>query len=305
MKRTIRLLVATIFGLGGAIAADSARAGMLYRCERSDHAVVYTNVAQTAARCKVVSRYTEASTRKSPAPGSLAATRAWDYQERPDVKAHSAGVTTTAPAVGSGPVAIAAPVAIKPSNPSPRILRGSVYRVERNNGVTEYTNVRPRGGKFAVLFTYIATCVACDVHSTIDWTHVPLHLDDYRGEIARAAADSGISIALLRAVIHAESAFNPLAISAKGAQGLMQLMPGTAGDLGVADVFDASENIEGGARYLAQLLKDFHGDERLATAAYNAGEAAVQKYGGVPPYDETKLYVKRVATLRRRYQKAL
>ncbi|MGA8277153.1 MAG: lytic transglycosylase domain-containing protein [Rhodanobacteraceae bacterium] len=310
MKRTIQLLAAAIFGLSGAVAAGSARAGVLYRCERSDHAIVYTNVVQTAARCKVVSRYTEASAKKGPAPGSLAAERAWDYQERPDqerpdVKAHSAGVTTTAPAVAPGRVASAGPAAAPGGRPSPRILRGSVYRVERKSGITEYTNVKPRDGRFSVLFTYIATCVACDVHSKIDWAHVRLHLDDYRGEIAKAAADSGVSVALLRAVIHAESAFNPLAISAKGAQGLMQLMPGTAGDLGVADVFDASENIEGGARYLAQLLKDFKGDERLATAAYNAGEAAVQKYGGVPPYDETRLYVKRVATLRHRYQKAL
>ncbi|MCR6700705.1 MAG: lytic transglycosylase domain-containing protein [Dokdonella sp.] len=104
--------------------------------------------------------------------------------------------------------------------------------------------------------------------------------------------------------MHAESAFNPLALSHKGAQGLMQLMPGTAGDLGVVDAFDIGENIRGGARYLAQMLKSFNGDERLATAAYNAGPGAVQKHGGVPPYAETKLYVERVATLRERYGKA-
>jgi len=106
-------------------------------------------------------------------------------------------------------------------------------------------------------------------------------------------------------VIHAESAFNPMAMSNKGAQGLMQLMPGTAGDLGVSDAFDAAQNIDGGARYLAQLLRDFNGDVKLAAAAYNAGEAAVQKYGGVPPYDETQVYVARVQQLRDRYQKAL
>ncbi|MGB2788164.1 MAG: lytic transglycosylase domain-containing protein, partial [Dokdonella sp.] len=119
------------------------------------------------------------------------------------------------------------------------------------------------------------------------------------------ATDYGVDAALLRAVIHAESAFNPMAVSAKGAQGLMQLMPGTANDLGVADAFDAQQNIRGGAQYLAQMLREFDGDERLATAAYNAGPGAVQKYENVPPYAETQVYVERVATLKERYRKAL
>jgi soluble lytic murein transglycosylase-like protein len=85
----------------------------------------------------------------------------------------------------------------------------------------------------------------------------------------------------------------------------MQLMPGTANDMGVADAFDAVQNIRGGERYLSMLLRNFKGDAQLATAAYNAGPGAVQKYGGVPPYDETQMYVQRVATLRDRYAKAL
>lgn len=186
-----------------------------------------------------------------------------------------------------------------------RVVRGSVYRVQRKDGILEYTNVRPKTGAFAVLFTYIATCVACDVHSRIDFARTALNLEAYRNEIASAAADYGVDTALLRAVIHAESAFNPLAVSNKGAQGLMQLMPSTANDLGVIDAFDVAQNIRGGARYLAQLLQTFDGDPRLATAAYNAGPGAVQKYGGVPPYDETRVYVERVATLRDRYRKAL
>ena len=132
-----------------------------------------------------------------------------------------------------------------------------------------------------------------------------LNLDAFKDEIAAAAASTAVDIALLRAVIHAESAFNPMALSNKGAQGLMQLMPGTAGDLGVDDAFDVAQNIGGGAKYLAQLLKDFNGNTQLATAAYNAGESAVQKYGGVPPYDETQVYVQRVEQLRDRYKKAL
>jgi hypothetical protein len=189
--------------------------------------------------------------------------------------------------------------------PMPRILRGAVYKVQRKDGITEYTNVKPAGGAFAVLFTYIATCVACDIHSKINFARTALNIDAYKDEIAAAAADYGVDSALLRAVIHAESAFNPLALSNKGAQGLMQLMPDTANDMGVADAFDASQNIRGGARYLSMLLKNFNGNAQLATAAYNAGPGAVQKYGGVPPYDETQVYVQRVATLRDRYAKAL
>ena len=165
--------------------------------------------------------------------------------------------------------------------------------------------MKPSGGAFAVLFTYIATCVACDIHSKIDFARTALHLDAYKDEIAAAAADFGLDSALLHAVIHAESAFNPMAMSNKGAQGLMQLMPDTANDMGVADAFDAVQNIRGGARYLAMLLKNFNGDAQLATAAYNAGPGAVQKYRGVPPYDETQVYVQRVAQLRDRYAKAL
>lgn len=214
-------------------------------------------------------------------------------------------------AVRTATLALASPSASaiapqpKAETPVPRILRGAVYKVERKGGITEYTNVKPAGSAFAVLFTYIATCIACDIHSKIDFARTALNLGAYKAEIAAAAADFGVDTSLLRAVIHAESAFNPMALSNKGAQGLMQLMPGTAGDLGVADAFDAAQNIRGGARYLAQLLKSFNGNSQLATAAYNAGQGAVQKYHGIPPYDETQLYVQRVATLRERYQKAL
>ncbi|MDE1897745.1 MAG: lytic transglycosylase domain-containing protein, partial [Xanthomonadaceae bacterium] len=189
-----------------------------------------------------------------------------------------------------------------------RILRGSVYRVTLADGTVEYTNVRPVGitvKRVDMLFTYISTCFACSTHSGIDWATTPLRVHAYAPEIASAASRYGVDPALLRAVIHAESAFDPRAVSDKGAQGLMQLMPGTAADMGVRDAFLPGQNIDGGARYLAQLLRDFHGNERLATAAYNAGEAAVRKYNGIPPYDETRLYVQRVALLHRRYRAAI
>ena len=156
-----------------------------------------------------------------------------------------------------------------------------------------------------MLFTYISTCVACNLHSTIRWNRVALNLDAYAGTIRTASIEYGVDEAFLRAIIHAESAFNPRALSIKGAQGLMQLMPGTASDMGVLDAFNSDQNIRGGARYLSLLLHDFNGNERLAAAAYNAGPGAVQRYKGVPPYAETEVYVERVETLRRRYGAAI
>ena len=155
-----------------------------------------------------------------------------------------------------------------------------------------------------MLFTYISTCFACNIHSNVNWNSTALNVNAYRAEVTAAAAEFGVDPSLLRAVIHAESAFNPNAISNKGAEGLMQLIPETASDMGVNNPFDVSQNIRGGAQYLAGLLKQFKGDERMATAAYNAGPQNVLKYNGVPPFDETRVYVDRVATLRQRYHSA-
>ena len=111
----------------------------------------------------------------------------------------------------------------------------------------------------------------------------------------------GLDSNLLRAVIKCESDFNHLAVSRAGAQGLMQLMPGTARLVKVNDPFDASQNLEGGARYLKYLLDSFE-DTTLALAAYNAGEGAVRRHGGVPPYTETRNYVKAVLSQHERYR---
>ncbi|UXI69493.1 lytic transglycosylase domain-containing protein [Tahibacter amnicola] len=299
--RLIRGLVA----LALACAAWPAFAGELFRCSGKNGEMAYTNKPAGYANCVKVAGYKENNARpvtaatapaaSSPGfvPGSAPAANAkpgqWNYQD----STASAG---TPPAAGT---ASAAPVA---KSESPKVLRGAVYKVNKANGITEYTNIRPAGKHYQVLFTYISTCFACDVHSKVNFSSVRLNRDAYRAEIAAAAAEFGLDESLLRAVVHAESAFNPNALSNKGAQGLMQLMPGTADDMGVDNPFDAVQNIRGGAQYLSLQLKNFQGDERRAIAAYNAGPANVTKYGGVPPFDETQVYVSRVSTLRDRYR---
>lgn len=117
--------------------------------------------------------------------------------------------------------------------------------------------------------------------------------------IAEAAAKERLDPALLRAVVRTESNFNHRAVSRVGARGLMQIMPGTAGELGKANALDHTqprENILAGAKYLRILINEFAGDLKLAVAAYNAGPAAVRKHGGIPPFAETREYVKRVLT---------
>lgn len=125
----------------------------------------------------------------------------------------------------------------------------------------------------------------------------------YGAVIEQTAGRFGIDAALLHAVISVESGYNPNAISRRGAGGLMQLMPETAKRYGVANVFDPADNVRGGAQYLSELLKMFQNDLQLALAAYNAGEAAVLKYGKrIPPYRETATYVPRVVDFYHKYR---
>jgi len=112
--------------------------------------------------------------------------------------------------------------------------------------------------------------------------------------INEIAVEHGVDPKLVKAVIRAESAFNPSAVSPKGAMGLMQLMPGTAMDMGVQDPYHPIQNLRGGVGYLKEMLRLFNNDLVLALAAYNAGPNAVKQYGGVPPYEETQQYIQRV-----------
>jgi soluble lytic murein transglycosylase-like protein len=121
--------------------------------------------------------------------------------------------------------------------------------------------------------------------------------------IRKAAKRYQVDPSLIRAIIMAESSYNPKAVSKKGAMGLMQLMPRTAEALGVEDSFNPEHNINGGVRYFKQLLNQFDGDVKLALAAYNAGSGRVREYNGIPPFKATQYYIKKVFEYRKGYQK--
>ncbi len=175
----------------------------------------------------------------------------------------------------------------------------AIYKFRDRKGVVNYTNVLPKGVTPQIVMVY---CPACDPASKVDFSHVQLKITDFGPHIKAAIAKNPVDEALVRAIIQAESAYNPYALSKAGAQGLMQLMPGTAAQYGVSDSYDAQQNINGGVAYLRFLLDMFDGDVRLASAAYNAGENNVLKYAGVPPFAETQVYVQRVGQLYLRYR---
>lgn len=182
-----------------------------------------------------------------------------------------------------------------------QIVSAEMYKFVDKDGITHYTNVRPTGQKNVKTFSF--PCYASDITcNQIDWEKIPLNRRAFADEIRSAARDFTVDESLIRAIIHAESAYQPDALSPRGAQGLMQLMPETQEELQVIDVFDPASNIEGGTLYISQLLDQFNHKVELATAAYNAGPGAVREYGGIPPYQETREYVRRVKILYRRYR---
>lgn len=194
----------------------------------------------------------------------------------------------------------------------PDFGHAEIYRYYDKNGVLHFTNVptMPTQVKTPTLPPYVAGIFAANRSLSAR----PLTLlkpaspscnlanqSLYEPHIQLVCSRYGLDHNLVKAVIRTESAFNPEAVSPKGAMGLMQLMPGTSKDLGVANPFDPQQNIDGGARYLRLLLDRFDNDLVLALAAYNAGPEAVAKHGGIPPYEETRSYVQRVLELYMRY----
>ncbi len=174
----------------------------------------------------------------------------------------------------------------------PSLSPAEVYKFVDENGVTHFTNVADKRYNLVL---------------KKEWVRFRLgaHFENYDPIIRKASTSYGVDYALVKAVIKAESNFDSLAVSRAGAQGLMQLMPGTAKALGVNDSFHPADNIEGGVRYLRYLLDLFSGNLQLALAAYNAGEEAVFQYQGVPPYPETRTYVQRVLRHFKNYNNAV
>jgi soluble lytic murein transglycosylase-like protein len=219
-----------------------------------------------------------------------------------------APVDAGAPATFMGPAPAATASATPPKRDyqAPRLVQGQLYSYIKD-GVRHYSSKRPHGVASAsavrtIKYSFMETCYACGAKPGVNFGNVRLNTNAFSNEIATAARDFGVDQAIVRAIIHAESAYNPNALSRVGAQGLMQLMPATARRFGVSNAFDAAQNIRGGVQYLAWLLKRFNGNLTLAAAGYNAGEGAVDKYKGVPPYSETQRYVQRVGLLADRYR---
>lgn len=167
-------------------------------------------------------------------------------------------------------------------------FHGSAYASERfysykdNNGVMHFSNIRS-DVRFKPHSKAGSTVARSD--STLDGIH---------RTIERVSMKYSVDSRLVKAIVRAESSFDPYAVSYAGAKGLMQLMPQTAKELNVVNPFDPAQSIDGGVRYFKRLLKSFEYDVKLALAAYNAGRTTVLRYGGIPPYKQTRDYVKKV-----------
>ncbi|UNK50615.1 lytic transglycosylase domain-containing protein [Lysobacter sp. S4-A87] len=310
-----------LLGIACLLAAAPSVAGALYRCDMPDGTRSYVNKKPSGAHCIVVSQSGGAEHRSASAPkakasaasaaaiGSTVPVNAVAGSPVAIQSAAPAGLAAVPAAMNVPAVATPAPAAMSPaSSTAPRVIRGQVYSYIKD-GVRHYTSQAPRGVANAsavrtIRYSYIESCYACGARPGVNFGTVRLNTDAYRNEIAAAARQHGVDESIVRAIIHAESAYNPNALSRVGAQGLMQLMPATARRFGVSNAFDASQNIQGGVQYLAWLLKRFNNNLTLAAAGYNAGEGAVDKYKGVPPYSETQRYVVRVAQLAERYRGA-
>jgi soluble lytic murein transglycosylase-like protein len=175
----------------------------------------------------------------------------------------------------------------------------AIYTYTLKDGTIVYTNVPPAGVK--------AKKLGRPSHAASKSTEAPPPIviaDSLIEEwMARASTKYKIPLPLVRAVVHAESNFDRFAVSSKGASGLMQLMPGTAREMYVRDIFDVKDNIDGGVRYLRVLANEFGGQMEKIIAAYNAGPEAVHRYDdNVPPYEETQAYVRKVLALYFKYK---
>jgi len=171
------------------------------------------------------------------------------------------------------------------------LAQAGIYRYIDENGVIHFSNV-PTSPRY-VLY------VKEDRDTDFEYSGE----DQFDHLIEEAARQYGVDFALIKAIIRAESSFDPRAVSRVGAMGLMQLMPNTADYLSVIDAFDPRENIDAGVRHFRELLETFQNDLKLSLAAYNAGKNAVLQFRSIPPYDETRRFVKKVLSFYRTYKK--
>jgi len=181
------------------------------------------------------------------------------------------------------------------------IAHAEIYVVKGRRGVVTFTSRKPiEGRQFEVFKPSRHPISIYRSWGYSRWTAKP-RISDFDTLIQQAAADHELDPALVKAMVHVESAFNPRARSRKGAMGLMQLMPDTAKRFGVWNAYVPEQNVKAGTKYLKWLLNRYRGNERMAVAAYNAGEGTVDDYGTVPPYSETQAYVRRVAQMKAAY----
>jgi len=228
------------------------------------------------------------------------------YKASHRAPAPAAAVGSVIPAakVEGSPVSmdVPAPAGAAPARPpyqAPRLVRGQIYSYIQD-GVRHYTSKAPRGLGRAVSvrtikYSFMETCYACGAKPGVNFGTLRLNSVAYQAEIRAAARDYGVDEAIVRAIIHAESAFNPNALSRVGAQGLMQLTPLTSRALGVTDPTNPRQSVAAGCRYLRQLLDRFNGNLALALAAYNAGPTVVARMRRIPPFPETRRYVATVS----------
>lgn len=174
-----------------------------------------------------------------------------------------------------------------------------IYRYEDDEGVLHFTDA-PTDRRFKIFMRDIKK--DRQLRTTFRLAGCARDPKEFEPIINACALEYGVDKSLVKAVIHAESGYNPNAVSSKGASGLMQLMPKTAEGLKVSNSLDPAENIRGGVRYLKFLLETFKGDVNLALAAYNAGLSRVAQYRGIPPYAETRNYVAKVLNYQKSYQ---
>jgi hypothetical protein len=181
-------------------------------------------------------------------------------------------------------------------------VKGTLYE-RQQDGRTVYGTRKLPGSKPVLAFT-VETPESSPAHVGLGRIGKP-RLDMFAAQFKAAARKTGVDDAWLRAIAHAESGFDAAALSSKGAQGVMQLMPDVVREYGVANPYSSADSIDGGARHLKVLMRRYQGDLDLVAAAYNAGVGTIARFGGVPPYAETRVYVAKVRTLYARYRAAM